>query len=479
MGTSSISVFPKSFSTPNTQLVLAYGGNSVKKGDTYGMLLSIRSASSPPILHWKCRLPEADLTGGLIVSPCGYYVVGGGASGTCFLWSSLGGNLLKAFKAHYRACTCMAWSDCGKYLVTGGADGMVHLFPLMELVDQGSRNTKRTIAPLHTWSFHHFPVTCLTTLNSGRMASGAEDGQVVIMELFSKEIVATIKLPHGVGCLTHYDSRLYVGSDEGTIYSINLNAYAMHQAEKQGATLTKRQRKEQQTYLTAAEKVFGKPDADDSASNRLYQTDWIGHEHPVSSIAFLVEDMKERLISGDKAGEIRIWDVESKTCLNVVQPWSNTVNTTAKRDTPVARQAHPITSLLVVPQPSDSASSGMFAAPASGKGQSSIATLVTPLQKYNQEATGASPATPVPFLKSNRTVENLEFWEARTLARKRKREAGTSSTSAPTDSQSSDELQEARDLVSKLQRELETKRGEVARWEKVNNKLMTKLKSKA
>merc|ERR1719464_586749 len=161
-----------------TQPVIAYGGNSDKKGDNYGILLSIRSASSPPIMHWKCRLPETEMSGFLLVSPCGYYIAGGGNSGSIYVWSSIGGQLLRTTKAHYRSCTSLAWSDCERYLVTGGSDGMVHLFSLMDLVDvtTGVRNnSKRNIPPLHTFSIHLFPVTSLTQLSGGRMASAAED----------------------------------------------------------------------------------------------------------------------------------------------------------------------------------------------------------------------------------------------------------------------------------------------------------------
>ena len=474
MGLSSISMFPQSFSALNTQLVVSYGGNSVKKGDTYAMLLSIRSASSAPILHWKCRLPEADLTGGLLVSACGYYIVGGGASGACFVWSSLGGNLIKTFKAHYRSVTCLAWSDCGRYLVTGGADGMVHLFPLMDLVDKATRKSKRTITPLHTWSVHHFPVACLSSMNSGRIASAAEDGQIVIMELFSKAVLAAIKLPHAVRSLAHHDSRLYAGCSQGTIHSIDLDAYAMHQTEKQGATLTKRQRQEKQAFLVAAEKVFGKSQSDKETSNITYQSEWIGHDHPVTSISILVEDMQGRMITGDEAGQIRIWDIESRTCLNVVQPWSQTSLNSA---TKTSIQKHPVTSILVMPQPSETSGSGMFASSANNKGQSSIASLVSPLQKYKQaEVSGEDESTPVPFLKPNKTKENLQYWEARTLRRKKR--SKVTQTSGPTTSTSdkAEELQGAKEQIAALQKELEEKRGEITRWEKVNNKLMAKLK---
>jgi WD40 repeat protein len=257
----------------------------------------------------------------------------------------------------------------------------------------------------------------------------------------------------------------------------------MHQTEKHGANLTKRQRKEQQALLTAEEKVFGKSASDDNAASRTYQTDWVGHEHAVTSIAILVEDMQQRMISGDEAGKIRIWDIESRTCLNVIKPWSHESSNATKAEPTSAAPAkmHPVSSILIVPQPSDSASSGMFASPAasnSKKAQSTIANLVTTLQKFNQEAReDGSTSTLVPFLKANRTTENLNFWEAKTITRKRKLRQAKTATPVETGS-SSEELRDAKEEILKLQQELEAKRAEVARWEDVNNKLMTKLKSK-
>lgn len=489
LGMSSLSIFPESFSPGNTQLVLSYGGNSSRKGDNYAMLLAIRAAPSSPLLHWKCRLPEADMPGGMSVSPCGHYIVGGGASGSCFVWSSLGGKLLKTFKAHYRACTCLAWSECGRYLVTGGADGMVHLFPLVDLVDIATRKSKRSIAPLHTWSVHHFPVTCLSLLDGDRIASAAQDGHVAILELFSTVTVAKIKLPHPIESLAHHDSRLYAGSDHGTIYSIDLDAYAMHQTEKHGATLSKRLRKERQAFLVAEEKVFGKESTDDKESFNTFQTEWIGHEHAVSSLAIAVDDMKQRLISGDRLGEVRIWDIEARTCLNTIRPWSssaaNVTKSASQEKAGSESVLHPIASISVFRQPSETANAGMFAAPTSNstKSQSNITNLFPPLQKYTEDVTTEGDndptLTPVPFLRPIRSGESLKYWEAKPLLRKRKRRREERVDEKSIIDGSANELRDSKDQIARLQEELEQKRIEVMRWEKVNNKLMAKLKSKS
>ena len=508
-----------------TQPAIAYGGNTSKRGDNNAMLISIRtsSASSPPILHWKCRLPETDMTGGLLVSPCGYYIVGGGSSGSCYVWSSIGGELLRSVKAHYRSCKCLAWSDCGRYVVTGGDDGMIHLFSLMELVDITTRKSKRSVAPMHTFSVFHFPVTSLIQLPSGRMAAAAQDGQVIVIELFSKLVLMNIQFPHGIQCMTHYDGRLYLGSVQGTIYSVDMNAYAMYQTEKQGATFAKRRRQDQSSggVRTIEETIFGPKGVVSSSSTTptdeinnnssiVYQTDWVGHDHPVSAIALLTQADQKMMISGDEMGQLRIWDLDSRTCLNVLQPWSQgsvmgSTNrssvSTSTADSSKTASAHPITSINIIPQPTDSVRSTMFrtavsaAVGSSGKNVTSISTLVTPLQKFvsaessegGNTTTTSTTTVRVPFMKPNRSEESMKYWEAKPIYRKRPR-IGRRKEASKTDNNKEEEqtndasnnnqVAEMNARIKELEEQLKTKDSEIARWENVNNKLMAKLKTK-
>ena len=473
LGISSFSSFPSSFASyDNKHLLMAYGANPSKNVDTHAMLVALRDPPLPPILLWKCRLPEAKLPAGLNVSPCGKYVVGGGESGSCYIWGTHGGALLKTFRAHYRACTCIMWTRCGRYIITGGADGMVHSFLLMDLVDTVTRHSKRSVTPVLTWSNHHFPVTCVINLDGERLAASSEEGRVVIMESFCKqEIVATIKFPNGICSLTYNDSRLYAGSTSGTIFSVDLDAYAMHQTEKQGAVLTKRQR--QQNQCTIMDRVFAKnAENDDGDMTRKYQTDWIGHEHAVTAITIDGREPNERMISGDAAGTIRIWDVASRVCVNVLQPWAPTSNVSIKGNASQTSQSHPISSISIVPQPSTAGAGGMFAASNNTKTISGLSNLITPLQKYmKDESDHDASMVSVPFLGMDSSDANLDYWLAKPASRKRKKRDAAKETapSNPLD---------AKATILRLERALAEKQEEVKRWEKVNNKLMAKLKPK-
>lgn len=387
--------------------------------------------------------------------------------------------------------------------MTGGADAMVHVFSLMDLVDLTSTNKsqkQRNVPPMHTFSVHHFPVTSLIQLPSGRIASAAEDGQVLVMELFSKEVLVNLQFPHGIQCLEHHDGRIFAGSTQGTIYSVNLDAYSMHQTEKLGAIFVSKRRRTEQTDAgssenwTLEEKVFGRKNPEKNANDDnntnidAYQTDWVGHEHPITAIAISSENDSRKMISGDSFGQIRIWEMESRTCLNVIQPWSLT-NANISTDTNTSPM-HPVTSIRIIPQPDTLPSSGMFEASSGGsKNFSNLSTLVTPLQKYlsdpNDVSIGATPTSSiaggkirVPFLNHNRTTKNLEYWEAKPILRKRRRQPNKKNEVLDTGETTSQVIASMSDEIKKLKDALQAKDSEVKRWQTVNNKLMSRLKTK-
>jgi hypothetical protein len=354
------------------------------------------------------------------------------------------------------------------------------------------------------------------------MAAASQDGQVIVIELFSKLILMNIQFPHGIKCMTHHDGRIYLGSVQGTIYSVDMNAYAMYKTEKQGAIFAKRRRQDQSGVAkTIEERIFGpkgvasSSDDVNKSSSVVYQTDWVGHDHPVSAIALLTQAEQKMMISGDEMGQLRMWDLDSGTCLNVLQPWSqvsvmgstNRSSTSTVGDSSKTASAHPITSINVMPQPTDSVRSTMFrtaVAAAAGSGGSggrnftSISSLVTPLQKFVDAERGdtstSTTTVRVPFMKPNRSEESMNYWEAKPIYRKRSRTAGRGNEASTTagsnnninkeeEGQSNNvsndkQVAEMNARIKELEEQLKTKDAEIARWENVNNKLMAKLKTK-
>ena len=101
---------------------------------------------------------------------------------------------------------------------------MVHMFSLIGLVEVVSSMSSKPVLPIQTWTNHHLAVTALVPMSSGRLVSGSEDGQVILMELFSGSILATIHLPYPVTALVENKSRVFVGCKSGIIHIVDLES---------------------------------------------------------------------------------------------------------------------------------------------------------------------------------------------------------------------------------------------------------------
>ena len=458
LGVSSMSAFPSEFGP----LLMAFGGTINTKDDTYAMLMSLRSVSSPPLLHWKCRLPENQLSAGLIVSPCGHYSVAGATSGNIYVWSTIGGSLRRTVKAHYRSVTALSWSDCGAYLVSGGADGMVHTFSLMDLVDRGLPDDQ-SISPVRTWSAHHLPVTCLYAMPSGRMVSASEDGQLIMMELFSEMTLMKLQLPSGIQSMAIHEGRIYAGSFLGTIFSIDINVYAMQQTAQLGVTIKRRRMDEthqDQIYVT---------DKSDT-----YKHELCGHEKKVTALAIVAEEASNVwLVSGDESGTLRVWDLATRGCLRVIQPWSHSVRNASSMEESKTTSHHPISSILVVPHEQEDSLVGMFSSQKEAKANT-ISSLVTPLQRFCDHVTSKSNWLPVPFLASRRDATTLATWDTTTSHFQQRVESVISgdenkeSNLREGNEQRDNALQIQRQLVQQLQHELDEAKSTITRLGSVN-----------
>mmetsp|Transcript_20130 Transcript_20130/g.27964 ORF Transcript_20130/g.27964 Transcript_20130/m.27964 type:complete len:557 (-) Transcript_20130:965-2635(-) len=499
LGISSLSSFPTSFSSQNNGMLMAYGGSN-RKDDTYGMLLSLRKAPLSPLLHWKCRLPEPKFTAGLSVSPCGHYIVGGGSSGTCYVWSALGGKMIRTVKAHYRSVTKLAWSDCGAYLMTGGADGLIHAFSLLDLVDEGISDGQ-TVAPIRSWSFHDLGITALTSLPGGRMVSAAGDQRVVVFEIFSDSVITTLQMRHSCSCLAFDDNKIYAGAVQGSIYIIDLDVKAMQQTAQLGVNIILQRPIDQ----TSEDRVFG-PEYEYDIKKELH-----GHSKAITCIAVFTDEDSVSLVSGDEGGAIRVWDVESRVCVRIIEPWTHGVQSTSTstESDKNSNSIRPVTDIVVIPRVEDQeeqqSSLGSFTggntSSKDNKSHSSIVGQMTPLQKFagnlvsTDNADGALHFSPVPFIKQKRCGSSLSYWDVSSGGRFETKDTENASQLQQDNSlviseqvkngseniidavsENETEVEEQKHEILRLRKELDEARTTIERWEKVNNKLMKKMK---
>ena len=404
VGVSHISIFPNtplSSSSSSSQLfAMAYGASTEKSADSYGMLISMRrnhaAATVPPYVHWKCRLPESNMSGGLLISPVTLqHVIGGGHSGTLYVWNTLqNGSLIRVVPSvHYRAITCMTWSATNHchtdssaqtvnpwnaMLVTAGADGMVHCFSHVDLVDASHHHGK--INPIRSWTQHNLPVTSLISIHQGsRIVSSGEDGLIVIMELCSGSTIATMQLPNAIRTLqvnnqnAEHNLRLFAGSSRGIIYIMDLDTYACHSTVQMGATIIQQPHLSHQypTNCSIEDQVFGTDQittdtttssaaVSSAGSNLSYQSELRGHDHAITSLeVFLAHDDgssgtgsrntgNECLISGDEMGIVRMWDTRRGCCLRVMNPWSSSSSGVPTSAATKSSNSHPVTSIHVI-----------------------------------------------------------------------------------------------------------------------------------
>ena len=496
LGISSLSLYSPRISNQlhptQAPLALAYGqkARGSNTNDCAAMLVSL--VSHNPKVHWKARLPEAPLSAGVVLSKCGHYAIGGGASGALYVWSTLqGGHLLKTIhRAHYRAVTCLHMTGDQRHVLTGGADGMVHLFAWMDLVETPSSSKRgstkqKTVVPIRTWSQHTVPITSLESVSDYRMVSASQDGLIHVFETFSEAVVATVQLPQGVSSLAVRNQRIWVGGSLGTLYCLDLDVYAMHQTIQLGASIGNHNR--QQGGLRHHQQVQTQMgNKSPSGSVPAYKTTLKGHQHPVTSMALWADDEgQEFLVSGDASGTLRVWDLGGRVCVRIVRPWSNSAtdgpapskstkaggNPKKKANVP---QHTPVSSIHVLEVATDNTNMNTMTGPISkAKGGASAWTSRLPaLQKYApshevdpESAAAQTRWTTVPIW--NRLPRDDVFWDISKIdyeaGRKRPRLATGEAVTSKVDE------------VRQLKKQLEEANAAVARFETMNNQLKAKL----
>jgi WD40 repeat protein len=475
-----------------------------KSKDDMSVHLVVQGCTSSP--RWKCRLPEP-MDGGMIVSPCGNYIVGAAKSGNCYCWSTFQeGELLRIWAAHYRPVQSIVFSDCGSYLITGGADGITNVWSLMDIVsiiqstsDHRSQQGRRleTLSPVKTWSEHQLPITNFHALPASRLVSTSIDRNVVIMELFSGRALAKITMPSAINVVTA-DSRgcrLYLGSVDGTIYCIDIDAYSIA-ATVEGAKVIHNahnhnhfdDRGPSYSGTLLEETILG---MDVSSSSSSYISELRGHEGEVTCLAVLEENGNDVLASGGTDGSIRFWDLRSRCCMKTVFPWSSTSTTGADvvqgSDGPC-----PCSSITVIPRSSiESKSGGGMMNVFTRDGQKidkvngNILKNLKPLQRFPRENSNKQDnnnnnndgiiTTIIPPGGFGTSLEKLSQ-----IAPVAKRMKTAKSNPHSNESVVGNESGTNASLLAEneqLKQELANTKEMIERWQKVNNKLAMKLKN--
>lgn len=240
----------------------------------------------------KSNVPERVCA--LSGSHSGTYLAGGGHSGAIYVWEVASGRLLRSWPGHYKAVTCLAFTDDDSTLISGGEDANVATWSLVWILRRAAsrgEGKEAAVAPSCVWSEHRQAVTSVGCSGSANMVvvSSSLDHTCKIWSLPLRALLQSVVFPFAVNAaaLDPGEHALYAGGSDGRIYITALAAAA-----------------ESRTLLSAED---ARPLRDDALC---------GHRGPVTALAFSSDGVT--LVSGSEDHTVRVWDVTAKQLLRTI-----------------------------------------------------------------------------------------------------------------------------------------------------------------
>ncbi|XP_039023041.1 protein ROOT INITIATION DEFECTIVE 3-like [Hibiscus syriacus] len=195
------------------------------------------------------------------------------------------GRLLKKWHAHYRAVTCLVFSEDDSLLISGSEDGCVRVWSLFMIFDD---IRKQQASHLYEYSFteHTLRVTDIVMGYGGGNAiivSASEDRTCKVWSLFKGRLFRNIVFPSIIGAIAIDPGEhvFYAGGRDGKIFITALNA--------------------------------------ESSPSNNYGLHIIGllidQSKPVTCLAYSAEG--NLLLTGSEDGMIRVWDVKTKNIVRM------------------------------------------------------------------------------------------------------------------------------------------------------------------
>ncbi|CAI7869361.1 unnamed protein product [Closterium sp. NIES-53] len=322
------------------------------------------------------RSPTTEAIGPLAATADGVYLCGGGVSGRVYVWEAATGRLLRVWAAHYRAVTCLALSDDDALLVSAGEDSIIHVTPLVRILDGvnqpggggggagsgkggGGAEGSGGVQPMYTWQQHQQAITSLWMAAGGVnsvLVSSSSDHSCKIWSLAMGALLRSYVFPVSVtaAAMDPGEYTLYAGGADGNIYLTALN-------------------------FTAVSSSAMDPMTHDDAL--------IGHSHSITALEFSADAVS--LVSASEDCTVRVWDTVTRQLLRTF--------TNCKG---------PVSCLLVLPKPPTLfPSSDISRSSASASARKPSALPPMPLHKYVNAAatglTGSEPWEEAPLLLPN------------------------------------------------------------------------------
>lgn len=381
------------------------------------LLTCISCTTHKPL--WKTFLPEPLSCFASTQHPHFFFIAS--QTGALSVFDSITGELLKITRAHDRGVSAIAATR--DYVWTGGDDGIVCLWKVQDLIDPEEEETQ----PIFLWSDHSQPVKSLSVLPGGRCVSSGMDCRVCVLEGCNGKTLVVITLPSGVTNqkVDTIGTQVYCGCTNGSIYIINMDAHAM-------------------ASILHTAKIISTPSesVDGTTSLNTSPTELQGHRSQITCL--LLHDSSSALVSSCNNGCVRIWDIPSLSCTRIWEPWNS------------QQIIYPISCMVLAPQIKEQKHE--YKPP--------------PLSRFTTNET-CVPVVKHPTRCSNETFDwdtSLKKKRIRlTLECQKQEEADKIKSATVNSTPDSNKLDD-------LRSELKEAKSTIQRWQKVNNKLMAKLK---
>ncbi|KAL5558834.1 hypothetical protein UlMin_035045 [Ulmus minor] len=258
------------------------------------------SASTGSVLYWSWSKPQVEVKSPLQekIKPLaatreGTYIVGGGSSGSIYLWEVASSRMLKKWPAHYRGVTCLVFSDDDSLLISGSEDGSVKVWSLLMIFDDYRR--ERSHLYEHSFSEHNLCVTDIVAGYGGCNAiivSASEDRTCKVWSLSKGKLLRNIVFPTIIDAiaLDPAEHVFYAGGRDGKIYVAALNAESPSS-------------KNHGLHIISA---------------------FSNHSKAVTCLQYGING--NLLISGSEDGMIRVWDARTQNIIRVFKHAKGPVN---------------------------------------------------------------------------------------------------------------------------------------------------------
>lgn len=278
--------------------LMTYKGGGVCASHSLSLVGSdyiVAAELSKPLMHvWPINSTEPTqalravcngIISALAASPDGRYIVAGIAE-KIHLWQVEASRLMCVAARHFQRVTCIRFMGDGVHFVSGGEDGVVAVWRISDLVSQeGAR-----LETVHSFSDHFLAVKDIY-VNHGkypRITSVSMDGSCRVYDFASGKLLLSLIVDAcnlTSICADVLDSSLFLGCNSGDILNVCL----------------KESPRQLEHHLTEKEKecVFK------------------GHSKAVTALSASEDTVT--LLSGSMDETARLWHIESKQCLRIIQ----------------------------------------------------------------------------------------------------------------------------------------------------------------